>query len=270
MPKNEYEIITGLLVVIFILLMAGSFIVILVTLNNRRKKKHLDEKKMMQIEFKQEILNTQMEIKEQTLKHISQEIHDNIGQILSLVKLNLGTTDFSHPEKVMQKVEDSKMLVGKAIQDLRDLSKSLNTDYVSQMGLARSVEYELEMVKKMGIFETRFDIFGNVFRFSEQTELILFRIVQESLNNIIKHSKATGIQLTLDYRNQYFKMSIRDNGQGFEAKNVTNGQSSLAGIGIRNMQNRAAMIQADLSVISSPEEGTLICLSIPINSSSDV
>src|ERR1700704_3816595 len=99
MPQKEYEIITGLIVVVVILLLAGVFIITLVAFNNRRKKRHIDEKRTMESNFQQEILRTQLEIQEQTLKTISQEIHDNIGQVLSLAKLNLGTIDQNNTEK---------------------------------------------------------------------------------------------------------------------------------------------------------------------------
>ncbi|HEY1870146.1 MAG TPA: sensor histidine kinase [Chitinophagaceae bacterium] len=264
MPQKEYEIITGLIVVVFILLLAGAFIISLVSFNNRRKKKHIDEKLAMQSNFQQELLRTQLEIQEQTLKNISQEIHDNIGQVLSLAKFNLGTIDISQIDKLQQKIDDSKNLVGKSIQDLRDLAKSLDTDYVVQMGLARSIEYELEMIKKTEAFETTFEINGSPYKFDQQTELIVFRIVQETLNNIIKHSKASRILVDLKYDLNNFRISVSDNGQGFPVDKSRENEKPAGGLGIKNMQNRAKLIGAEFNILSKPGEGTLVEISLPI------
>ena len=109
----------------------------------------LNEQKIKS-DFQQTLLQTQLEIQEQTLKTISEEIHDNIGQALSLAKLKLNTVDFTKQEQLIEKITDSKNLVSKAIQDLRDLSRSLNTDNIAAMGLIRAIEYELELFRKSG------------------------------------------------------------------------------------------------------------------------
>src|SRR5580692_7650099 len=111
MPQSQNEIVTGLVVTITFFIFAGFIIILLVAHMNQRKKWHIHEKKVMQSSFEEELLRTRLEIQEQTFRNISQEIHDNIGQVLSLAKLNLATTeiDSSHPSR--QKVEDSKNLV---------------------------------------------------------------------------------------------------------------------------------------------------------------
>jgi signal transduction histidine kinase len=96
--------------------------------------------------FQQTLLQSQLEIQEQTLKNISQEIHDNIGQALTLVKLNLNTMDFDLNEQSNQKIITSKELISKAINDLRDLSRSLNTDIIADLGLQNAIEQELILV----------------------------------------------------------------------------------------------------------------------------
>jgi two-component system, NarL family, sensor kinase len=266
MPQKEYEIITGLVVVVLILLLAGIFIIALVTFNNRRKKKHIEEKRAMESNFQQEILRTQLEIQEQTLKNISQEIHDNIGQVLSLAKLNLATIDISKALRLQEKIDESKNLVGKVIQDLRDLAKSLNTDYVAQMGLARSIEYELELINKTELFKTSFQISGSVVKLEKQKELVIFRIVQETLNNIIKHSGASEIMVALLYSPENFELSIHDNGRGFDLNAPSEKEGIPSGLGIRNMKNRAELIRAQLTISSDPGKGTFVHLILPLKS----
>jgi two-component system NarL family sensor kinase len=263
MSKQEYEIVTGIVVTIVVFLLAGFFIMVLVAYINRRKKKHMEEKQTMQLNFEQELLRTQLVIQEQTLKNISEEIHDNIGQILSLAKLQLATMDASPNAVLQSKIQDSKLLVAKAIQDLRDLSHSLNTDFVKEMGFARAVESELDMLKKSELYETSFSIIGKISKMDRQKELILFRIVQELLSNIMKHAKARKIEMTIDYQPDHLLLTISDDGEGFDSSKPSGNDKS--GLGIRNMHNRARIIGAEFAISSNFGKGTTASIVLPMS-----
>ena len=215
--------------------------------------------------YMQEMHKAELEIQEQTLKNISQEIHDNIGQVLSLVKLNINTMDCDEPKALQGKINDSRHLITKAIQDLRDLSKSLDTDYVTDMGLVRSVEYELEMIKKTGLFKIQYEIKGTPYKLKPQQELIFFRIVQEALHNIIRHAKATAIDVRLNFDTEVFTLQIADNGVGFDAGQLEVNNYNSLGLGIRNMHNRAGMINADFKLMSALQKGTTVTLTLPLH-----
>ena len=109
-----------------------------------RRLKFYKEKQSLEFNFKQQLLQTQLEIQEQTLKTISEEIHDNVGQVLSLAKLNLNTLDNTSDKKI----QDTKNLVAKAINDLRNLSRCIHGDRIAQLGLQQSIEDELNIVEK--------------------------------------------------------------------------------------------------------------------------
>ena len=137
----------------------------------------------------------------------------------------------------------------------------MNTDYITEMGFARAVEYEMEMIKKTGSFETLLEISGAVRKLEAQKELILFRIIQEVLNNIIKHSGASVIAVKLDYQPSVFSMQICDNGEGFDLSPLQ--ENNMFGLGIRNMRNRAHLIGAQFEITSTPGGGTTVNLSLP-------
>ena len=227
---------------------------------------NLDRKEKLKYinDFEKQKLQSQLEIQEQTFKNISQEIHDNIGQVLSLVKLNINTMDCDEPKALQDKITDSKHLITTAIQDLRDLSKSLNTDYITEMGLTRSVEYELEMIQKTGSYEIQFNTSGKPYRLEPQQELIFFRIVQEALHNIIRHAKATSIKVELLFEPQIFTLKISDNGVGFDSSQLAINNYNGLGLGIRNMHNRASMINTDFKLMSNVEKGTTVILTLPL------
>ncbi|HEX7905981.1 MAG TPA: sensor histidine kinase [Chitinophagaceae bacterium] len=252
------EIRTLIITLTCLFLLLGIFVLIFFSVYKRNQNM-----KERQIEsLNKEILQTQLEIQEQTLKTISQEIHDNIGQMLSLAKLNLALAEAEQEDNANSKITDSHQLVSKAIQDLRDLSRSLNTDYVSEMGLQRSIEYELEMIRKTGTMKTTLQVEGQIKRLDKQKELILFRIVQESLNNIIKHAGADELTVELTYLPHQLYLSIKDNGKGVDLTPLNENTSTGIGLGIRNMHNRAKLIGGDFKMSSTLGVGTQVTIEL--------
>jgi two-component system NarL family sensor kinase len=214
------------------------------------------QKKTMQFRFEEQLLQAQLEVQEQTLKNVSQEIHDNIGQTLSLVKLNLNTMDLEQQEKLQDKILASRQLVGKAIQDLRSLSRSLNQDFIQSAGLVKAIESDLAIIQNAGVYTTQLRLTGQPESIDPKKELILFRIVQEATSNIIRHANATAIEVVMDFAVNQLTIEIKDNGQGFDANTVAQGS------GLRNMRSRAQMIGGNL-VIQSTGDGTCLTITVP-------
>lgn len=251
---------------VFLVICAAVFILIVLSflfrfvLLYQKKSIHFStEKQMMQSQFQQELLRTQLEIQEQTFKTISQEIHDNIGQMLSLAKLNLATVDLQKSPQASEKISNARDLVGRAIHDLRDLSKTLNTETIAATGLLNALEAELNLLQKTGTLQTAFQVSGTPVRLDAQKELIIFRIVQEALHNVIKHAQATLVQVTATFGHEQLKLLIEDNGNGFE-----NNGSTSHGSGLRNMQSRSKLIGAGLQVESVKGEGTRVLITLPL------
>jgi len=263
MSNLSNDIILIILGTLFTLLII-SFIIIFIIIYQKRHQGYIKEKQDLQTGFQHILLESQLEIQEQTLQTISQEIHDNIGQVLSLAKLNLGTMDAGKPEQLQQKIDDSKHLIGKAIQDLRDLSKSLNTDYVAEMGMIQAIDYELEMIRKSGALTTSFTIEGSSVKLEAQKELIIFRIVQEVINNIIKHAKASSLRIVLTYAPGRCTIAVTDDGAGFDLSPLTAGHNNKFGLGIRNMHKRAQLIGAEFTIASTIGVGTTVSLQLPL------
>ncbi len=255
MEKETVEI-PGLLFVsiALILILAIGFCLIFFIFFAKRKQ-HFRQKKILEVQFQQALLQTQIEIQEQTLKTISQEIHDNIGQVLSLAKLNLNTLK---PEETI-KLNDTKQLVSKAINDLRDLSRSLHGDKIAELGLPDAIDNELKILQNTGQFNTQFKTKGHTYKLTPQKEMVLFRIVQEAMNNAVKHSRAKNITVQLQYEPSQFILTISDDGDGFDTVALPAAQK---GIGLNSMQNRAALIGGTFSIQSTQGNGTVINISL--------
>jgi two-component system, NarL family, sensor kinase len=256
---------TALIAIIgsIILLTLSVGLITFVLIYHKRKQTHIQETQLLQTQFSQTLLQTQLEIQEQTLKNISQEIHDNIGQVLSLAKLNINTMSGASAEVLEEKISTSKELISKAIHDLRDLSRSLNTDYIIEVGLLYAVQYEMELMSKAGVCTTQLSMHGDSYRLEPNKELIIFRIVQEVFHNIIKHAKAKHITTNVHFTPTIFEMVITDDGIGFDANTISHQNGK--GLGLRNMHNRAAMIGGQFHLTSTLQQGTTVVIALPVS-----
>ncbi len=250
MRANEEVIFTIIVVIIILVFLAIMFLVALAR-HNQRRNKLLYENQKIKKDFEQTLLSTQLEIQEQTLTHISREIHDNIGQVLSLARLQLHSLSTNGQE---DDIEYTDNLLEKAITDLRGLSHSLNTNSIKENGFSASVIKVLAQFQKTGKFKTSFFDETN-FSVSDDHGIILFRIIQEVLNNIVKHADATEILIRIEKIDDHATISIVDNGKGFDIQKLNSAES---GIGIRNITERAIIINAKLSVFSQQNNGTTV------------
>jgi signal transduction histidine kinase len=205
-------------------------------------------------QFKLELHKTELEIQQQTMRNISLEIHDNVGQLLSLAKLNLMTMECNGQIKLTSRIYDCTNLIGTAIQDLRNLARTLNHDFGNELNLNKLIQRELSNLEKIGVHDIHFIETGSPFE--PRHRQFLFRIFQECINNIVKHAEATRIEVVLEYDVEGFSMIVSDNGIGFEPESLSNDEN--IGMGIRNMKERAHMIGGLIEVESRPNEGTRI------------
>ncbi len=255
---ENYQVVTGFVIAIIVLLLAGFFIMILVMYSNKRKKKFIQEKQTLEATFNEQLLQSQLEMQEQTFNTISQEIHDNVGQILSLVKVQLNIIDQSESfNKTL--LTDAKESVSKAMTDLRDIAKSLSSERIQISSLPEITEHELQRIHRSGVMFTSIHVEGQVQHIQEPKKLIIFRIIQEALHNILKHSRAKNISVNFDYKTDKLKIDITDDGKGFDKDSLT----EKDGLGLQNMVNRAALIGGEAHINSIINIGTTITITSP-------
>ena len=266
--KQEIFIVVIAGTALFLALVVAIFIFLV--LYQKRSYKHLVEKLEMQEAFGKEILESRLEMQEQTFLNISQEIHDNIGQILSLVRLNVSTIDPNNPEITTKKVATTKELLDGAIQDLRDLSKRLNSEYLNHQTLPEMLRFQLNLLQKSGGYETALQVTGPEQAFDPDKKLIIFRIAQEALNNAIKHAKASAININLDFFPDKAVLIVTDNGVGFETNEAAETAKPAKSVGSFNLKYRANLIGGTFEIKSKPGDGTQAELTVPFNAEKTV
>ncbi len=235
----------------FVFLLIGIIIYALL-LYLKRKRNHL----MDQATFKNTLLSSQLEIREQTLQYIGKELHDNLGQVASLLKINLNTIQLDNPEKAQEKIDNTKELTKQLILDIKSLSVSLGGDRIIQKGLLKAIETEIEHLNKTGQFTAILAVEGEIPVIDNDTSVILFRMVQESLNNMVKHSNAKHINVEADGKGNLFTLAVTDDGDGFDVAEEMNS----GGAGLHNLHNRASLIKAKLDISSAIGKGTRISI----------
>jgi two-component system, NarL family, sensor kinase len=250
----QRDIVVAIVAATVVFLLLAFFIVAILLTYQRRRHQHTLEIADMKNKYEAELLKSQLEIQEQTLRTISQEIHDNIGQVLSLAKLQLYSMKNDCSEADIQPTTE---LIGQAISDLRNLSKSLNPDRIADIGLMESIRHELHLLQKTNAMKTVLEVKGSMQRLPAEKEIIVFRIFQELMNNSIKHSKATVLKTCIDYQQHAFMLSVADNGEGFD-------DDSKSGIGLNSIKSRAAMIEGVLHIKSEKNNGTHTSLTVPL------
>jgi signal transduction histidine kinase len=215
----------------------------------------------LQQQFEQELIQTQIEVQETTRKHLASELHDNIGQLLSLTNVTLASINITDTEKAEQKITDTQNLVTKSIQELRQLSKIIHGEQIIRQGLIQTIEQEIAWLQRNGVYTITFNnTISHIETSNADKDLFLYRLLQESLNNIIKHSGADTINISLLYNNQSLQLVIEDNGNGF---NVAEKIKEQSGMGLVNMQKRINLLKGNMQINSAENKGTTISFNIP-------
>ena len=252
METQSNDIILALTVTILFVVLFCLLMIMIVINFFRRKRKILLEKQEREAAFQQQLLQSQIEMQDQTLKNISQEIHDNVGQVLSLAKLNLSI--LSMQMKDNEKLTDIKELVSKAISDLRDLSTGYYADRLAENGLFVTIRHEVKQLEKTGLYTIHFDSEIKEKVVDKHTTIFVYRMVQEILNNIVKHSAAKNIWLHMFDKDKKIHICIEDDGKGFDRNSL----EFKSGIGLSSIQNRAAMINGKAEIYSEKGKGTKV------------
>jgi two-component system NarL family sensor kinase len=258
MQHQKDQLIITIIAIILVLLFLGILFLILIFYYNNKKMQLAREKQVMKDAFEKQLLESRLEIQDETFNTISQEIHDNVGQTLSLAKVQVSIIDQREilDKDMLQQVKES---IGRAMTDLRDIAKSLNSRRIQLISLSECITQELERVKKTGFINTSLTICGEEHTFDYQQKLILVRIIQETLQNILKHAGATEVTVQIDHKNP-MSILIHDNGIGFSVEQATH---SGNGIGLQNIMNRATLIGGSLKIESFINQGTIVTITIP-------
>jgi signal transduction histidine kinase len=234
------------------LLLALSIFFFFLTYQKKMLKKQL-ELNETRAKQQEEILRNTITAQEKERKRIAQDLHDEVGAMLSVVKLNVGRIEKKSEEQVAKKLAaETKTYLDDVITQVRRISRSLLPPSLEKLGLYFAIEELCNWVNKSEQLRLECWKSGEQFRFDTKKELAVFRIIQELLNNAIKHSEASIININARFSpNNNLMISVSDNGLGFELK-----EKMVTGLGLKNLESRTQIMDARFKMKSTPGKGT--------------
>ncbi|WP_281321942.1 sensor histidine kinase [Flavobacterium aestivum] len=254
--QDEIQLLMVLFSIVLLAFLATLFFLFFYF--QKKKSKFLIDKIETELLFQSELMNSKIEIKEQTLTNISRELHDNIGQILSVALMEMNVLIENEENYSKNDLVEIKDLITKSLNEIRVLTKLMNGDIAIQSNFIDTISEDLDRIGRLKKMQCKFNIEGKVQKINKEHETIIYRILQEAISNILKHSYSKTILVDILFTDINCKVNIIDSGRGFNFHNSTNGS------GIFNMNNRAKLIGATLSIYSEFGKGAKLTIDYPI------
>jgi len=201
-------------------------------------------------------------IREQERTHIAREIHDELGQQLTVLKMDVSWLNkkvASSDEMIKQKMKSLLSMLDDTVRSVRRISSELRPSLLDDLGLTAAMEWQLTEFEKRSGIHTRFINSGDEVLLPEAVKTALFRIFQESLTNVARHSQAKNISVSFIEADDHLVLSIQDDGKGFDKQQVADKKT----LGILGMKERTFMIDGTYEIVSAPGKGTVVTVKIP-------
>lgn len=247
-----------------ILVLALSIgIIYFLFLYQRKRFRHQQELIEIREAFSQTLLQSRLAIQEQTLDHISKELHANFSHLVSLININLSEILPQIPTNQRENIIETKSLAKQLMSELKALSANLNTDHIIHIGFAKALDNELNRLAKTKKYEVVVTKTGEEYRMLAEHEIILFRLCQEVLNNVVKYAKASRVSTSMTFSPDQFILTIADNGAGFNVDEALRQSGEKQSTGLLNIRKRATLINAEFGIRSHNGEGTIVTINIP-------
>ena len=186
--NGEFVLVVSTILLVIIVI---ALIILFTTFQNK-KNILVEERKSIKEEFERAIAETQIEIREETLRNISWELHDNIGQLLTLAKIQLQNAT----EENIQEVSET---IGKGLNEVRALSKLINPEAIKNIHLQEAVQLEIDRFNRLNFIDSALTVSGDEQDIDKKSSIIIFRILQEFFSNTIKHSRASKLNVSLNF-----------------------------------------------------------------------
>ena len=233
------------------------------------KRKRVEEKLRNSHQQLQNLSSQLIAAQEEERRRISLELHDEMGQALTAVELNLMemekelSSDFV--PTIKEKLEETRSIIDQASDQIRELSLFLRPSMLDDLGLVPTVRWHLNRFRTRTNVKAKFEAVNLDERLDQDTETVLYRVIQEALNNIVKHAEARKVMVSLQRKENGVAAYIEDDGKGFDVNAVLVQEALVSGIGLIGMRERVSLLGGSLTVESRKGDGTRISLKIPVH-----
>lgn len=255
----EVYMIIGVAVVAM-LLMAGSIILFVLYYQKRMFQEQFN-RKQLELEYQKKMMEAALESQENERRRVAADLHDSIGAMLSTIRLSL-ITHVKRNQSDTESINESKKMLDETIDSVRRISRDLMPSTLEKFGLIQALSELCERFQNTSLLSIIFSESGETPAISKSRELMIFRIVQELLNNAIKHSRSTSINVSVE-NTDMLTVVVEDNGIGFNIMDQKEDRTSGKGLGLFNIENRARLVGGSIEYQSETAKGSRITLRLP-------
>jgi signal transduction histidine kinase len=265
--ENPYSLI--IIGTTILLLMGVVLIVFVAYYQQKQLRKDLNQQKQIQelrTEMQRQLLESALEVQEVERVRIAKDLHDEVGAMLSVTKMSFNQLlrKLDNAQDLVTMGKQTRELLEQSISQVRRISKELVPSTLEEFGLISSID---EFIQKVHLASATSFIFSHEGidikqRFDKKIELTIYRLIQELVNNALKHADAKEISLRLTTENNKIIFTFTDDGKGFDFENTRKDPKS--GLGMRNMESRLSVIDGTLDIKSQIGNGTKTIIEIPI------
>ena len=211
-------------------------------------------------QYELQLISTKNEMQQQTLDYLGKEIHDNIGQKLTLASLYTQQLEYeSKATNVKDTINNISQILNETLAEMREMTKSLTLNSIAENTIYHLVEKECERVKKLNQFNVKLRCNNKKIKLLIETKTIIVRIVQEFFQNSIKHAACENIMVVINESNNNVELSLEDDGKGFDINSFYSN-----GIGLKNMKTRAELLKGSFKLESKINVGTKVTVTLPL------
>jgi signal transduction histidine kinase len=214
-------------------------------------------------EARQRLSRQLLTVQENERRHLARELHDEVMQTLTALKLSLGTVAQASPTAIRQ-LEESVETVDDLVEQIRNLSLDLRPSMLDDFGLVATLEWYCDRQARRLTMPITFEAEPFPVRTSMESEITCFRVAQEALTNVAKHARATHVWVNLQQQDSTLHLMVRDNGIGFDVATARTHTAEGSGIGLRGMEERLWLVDGQLDIISTPGHGAEIHAYVPM------
>lgn len=244
MTENE-RIALAVVIATMMFLVLLIVLITLMVFNTTRRLRHRAELTELHMQREKEVMNAEREATRQTLREVGQELHDNVGQLLTVAQMGMNSALDEGPNARLGAARDA---LDQGVEEVRRLAHSLDSELWRKRSFVDAISHEAERIERVGRVQVRVLVKGAAPALEGETSTLLFRVFQEVMNNALKHSGASTIDISVE-GGPPFTLTITDNGRGFAAEG-TEGNG-----GLHNIRHRCALVGYEAHCTSAPGQG---------------
>jgi two-component system NarL family sensor kinase len=242
------------------LVLAGSIIIFVVFYQKKMIKEQL-KRQALEFEYQQKMLQAELDSQESERRRLAADLHDSIGGMLSTIRV--GITTIGRTLADPQSIDQTKQMLDDTISSVRRISRDLMPSTLEKFGVLHAIKELCERFQGTSKINIQFIEEGEIPVLESQRALMVFRIVQELLNNAVKHAQATNIQVSIQANDQLY-ITVEDDGIGFDAEEQKKDKQSGKGLGLFNIENRARLLEGVLEFERGRSKGSKTILTLPL------